>query len=180
MADIKVVEAPAPVVLDVQGDIVKVQFDDPVVHVSIVNTGPQGASELSKLQDAAISTPLPYQALTWNGTLWVNKNIPIMETFTYTGVLEPYIGVSRYPVVRNGILTRIHANVGTTSSGSDVVVGVKVNGVQVATTAITAGQNSGVANVSIAVSVGDYITVDIVGIGITTAGSDLTVFVTIE
>lgn len=42
MADIKVVEAPAPVVLDVNGDVVKVQFDDPTVNVAIANTGPQG------------------------------------------------------------------------------------------------------------------------------------------
>jgi hypothetical protein len=42
MTDIKVVEAPAPVVLDVHGDNVKVQFDEPTVHVDITNTGPQG------------------------------------------------------------------------------------------------------------------------------------------
>lgn len=136
--------------------------------------------ELEELHDVVISNPINSQVLTYDGTEWGNRYVPIVQVFSQGGTLEPTVGQSRLYLTRDGTLTHIRAGIGTPSVGADIVLWVKVNGIWRATVTISAGQHSAYFNASVPVHLDDYITIDVVSVGTTTAGADLTVLVTVE
>lgn len=106
------------------------------------------------------------------------------QVFSSSGTLAVTTGQSEVYNDTGGWLTitKIRASVGTAPAGADLVLDVKKNGTSIYTTTanrptIAAGTNTvvAVAPDDQAFADGDYLTVDVVQVGSTTAGSDLTV-----
>lgn len=91
------------------------------------------------------------------------------------GTLALTTGTVKWYAPFNLTVSNVVARVATAPVGSDVVVDVKRNGVS--NSIIRVSDNTSVASnaTSITVSEGDYFTVDVTGIGSTTAGADLNV-----
>lgn len=105
--------------------------------------------------------------------------------FFRSGTLDVQAGASRFYVETTGTIATVRAAVGTAPTGSGITVDVKKNGAtiftnQAARPTIAAGTNTATATPNVtALSAGDYLTVDIVGVGTTNPGADLTVSVRI-
>lgn len=104
-----------------------------------------------------------------------------MPSFGYTGPLVVYTGQARYYFDYPVSYVSGRASVGTAPAGAGVVVDVRKNGTSIFPTTgnrpvISIGTNSGVSGPADtpAFAAGDYMTVDIVSIGTTTSGADLT------
>jgi len=106
--------------------------------------------------------------------------------FSRAGTLTTSTGGGRLYFERTGTITRVRAAVGTPPTGGSVVVDVKRNGTSIfANTTdrptITAGTYTDLGTPSVVQIVpDDFLTVDIVSVGGTFAGADLTVTLTIE
>lgn len=106
--------------------------------------------------------------------------------FSRQGPLAVLTGTHRYYVESAATISVVRAAVGTTPAGASVIVDVNMNGTTIYGTqanrpTITAGNNTatgGTASVT-SLAAGDYLTVDIDQVGSTTAGSDLTVIITL-
>lgn len=107
-------------------------------------------------------------------------NTGLTPMFSRQGNLYAMEGRGRLYVERSGTVSNIRASVGTAPVGSAVVVDVLKNGSEVAILTIAAGSYTTVYTTPIAVSSGDYFTVNISSVGSTTPGADLTVAVTID
>jgi hypothetical protein len=128
----------------------------PVVYsVTVTAPGPQGAT----------------------GATGVAGLTPV---FSRQDVLTPYVGGSRFYFDTARTITTIRASVGTPSVGAPVVVTVYKNGATFGTVSIPAGSNTATTTVNASVAVNDYVTVSIISVGSTTAGSDLTVILNIN
>jgi hypothetical protein len=109
--------------------------------------------------------------------------IPVGGPFTKQGPLAVTTGVSRFYADDYYYLSGVRASVNTAPQGASVIVDVLKNGSTVFTTTgnrptITAGTNtasSAAAPDLLFVQPGDYLTVNVVQTGSTTAGGDLTV-----
>lgn len=108
-------------------------------------------------------------------------------TFSMPGALIVKTGASRQYFESSFTITTVRASVNTPSVGSSIICDVKKNGTTIYTTqadrpTIAAGTNTATANNPdiTSLSPGDYLTVDVVQIGSTTAGADLTVTVTVR
>lgn len=105
--------------------------------------------------------------------------------FSKTGALTTSTGVARIPIKGGTFnIQSVAAMVNTAPGGASIILDVKKNGVTIFGTAgnrptIAAGSTSATvgANSVTSVTDGDYLTVDIVQVGSTTAGSDLTLVV---
>lgn len=136
--------------------------------------------DIGELHDVLVTSPIVGQALTWSGSVWTNRYIPIQQAFSYTGTLTVYTGKSRFPITREGTIAHLQATLGTAAAGSGVGLRINVNGVSAGTLTIPAGSNTASTTLAATVHSNDYITVDVTSIGSTTAGADLTVLVTVE
>lgn len=108
-------------------------------------------------------------------------------TFSMPGALIVKTGASRQYFESSFTIVTVRASVNTPSVGSSIICDVKKNGTTIYTTqadrpTIAAGTNTATANNPdiTSISPGDYLTVDVVQIGSTTAGADLTVTVTVR
>jgi hypothetical protein len=102
----------------------------------------------------------------------------------FIGDLTPTVGVSRmYPSTQMR-LVNVTAAVGTSPEGSSIKVDIKKNGSSIlggTFLTIAAGDNrSAIVPNSTIVTTDDYLTVDIVGIGSSKAGSDLVVTISYQ
>lgn len=104
-------------------------------------------------------------------------------TFQRSGSLTTQTGTSRFYIDQAAEITKVRIAVGTAPTGAPITVDVNKNGTTIFTTqanrpTITAGTFTATAvpNVT-ALSVGDYLTVDIDGVGTTHPGADLVVSV---
>lgn len=139
-----------PVTVTVEGETVTIEAVTEVATVELSTTGPQGATG------------------------------PHLPTFSRTGLLTPTVGSGRYYLDAPSTVTFVRAAVGTAPVGASLVVGVNVDGVQQTTVTILAGQYTGTRIVTIPVAANGYLTVDILSVGSSVAGSDLTVTLTIN
>lgn len=99
-----------------------------------------------------------------------------MITFSRSGTVSTTTGTSRYRFPFAATLLGVSAAVNTASSSGAVSFAVKRNGTSLGTYSINAAANDlAESTLSTAISVGDYITVDITAAG--TNASDLNVFV---
>jgi hypothetical protein len=114
---------------------------------------------------------------------YVDGRVLNLPPFSYTGTLAVTTGDFRFynDTGRTLTISKVRASLGVTPAGASVIVDVRKNGTTIFTTTgnrptITAGSNSatGVPDVT-SLADGDYLTVDIIQVGSTTAGSDLTV-----
>lgn len=106
--------------------------------------------------------------------------------FSRAGTLAVSTGGSRLYFERTGTITRVRAAVGTAPTGGSVVVDVKRNGSSIFANpadrpTITAGTFTALGTPStVQIVPDDFLTVDIVEVGGTFAGADLTVTLTID
>lgn len=140
----------------------------------------QNGFELEELHNVAISSPTTGQTILYDSStsLWSNKPTPIQAVFTKQDTLSAYTGTARYYLDVARTITLLRASVGTAPTGSNIVVTVYKNGVSVGSVTIPAGSYTATTNVNVSASANDYLTVSIISVGSTIAGSDLTVTVT--
>ena len=94
------------------------------------------------------------------------------------GTLELTTGTIRWIAPNNINISSTRLTVGTSPAGSSLIATLNKNGTVIDTLTIAAGSSSDVnSGLSLAVSSGDYLTVDITQVGSTTAGSDLNLIV---
>jgi hypothetical protein len=133
-------------------------------------------------------TPVAGQAIiATNSTSATWQAVPVIPPFSYTGGLAVYTGDYRWYNDTGRTLTfgTIRASVGVAPTGASVIVDVLANGSTIFTTTghrptIAAGTNTAVNSAAPDVTTlanGSYLTVSIVQVGSTVAGSDLTVSV---
>lgn len=111
----------------------------------------------------------------------VGPALPIV--FARKGTCEPLEGRLKYRMPWNATLTYYSAAMGegTPPVGSDLVANIQVNGNSVATLTVPDGDVD-VPRVALnhSVLMGDYLTVDIVSVGSTEPGDDLSIFIEFE
>lgn len=106
--------------------------------------------------------------------------------FQRSGSLTTQTGASRFYVDAAATIAKVRVAVGTAPVGAAVTVDVNKNGTTIFTTqanrpSIAAGGFTATATPDVtALSIGDYLTVDIDGVGSTNPGADLTVSVTLN
>jgi hypothetical protein len=111
-----------------------------------------------------------------------------LTSFSKNGALNVSTGTARLPIEDAYTIIGTRLNVGTAPTGSNLVLDILKNGSTIYTTTsnrpfITAGSNSGGPGATPDVTslvAGDYITVNILQVGSTIAGSDLTVSVIVS
>lgn len=107
---------------------------------------------------------------------------PLRETFPFTiaGAVTVQEGRLRLYFEEDGQIERVRVSAGIAPSGADLVVDVNVNGSSIfadALPTVVAGENTGLVNLPtpLAVSEGDYLTIDVDQVGSTTPGADVVV-----
>lgn len=107
--------------------------------------------------------------------LQVTKS-PIRIPYSKAGALAVATGTLPGEIVDNLTLSSGTARVGVAPTGADITGNIRKNeATTIGTFLIDAGSKTGVVTITDGnVSVGDYLTVDITGVGSTIAGSDLT------
>lgn len=120
---------------------------------------------------------------------WVSPpGVDIVCPFTMAGAVRVSTGQARIYVESSRTVTSIRASVGTAPTGASLIVDVLKNGTSIfATTTvnrptIAAGTNTALAGTpdTPSFAAGDYITVNVLQIGSTVAGSDLTVTIRLQ
>lgn len=104
----------------------------------------------------------------------------LVPIFSRQNELSIVTGLTRFYFEQSGTISKIRASVGTPATGSSIDVGVYLNGGLIDTVSIPATQNTVVSSLSEPVVLGDYVTVSILAVGSTTAGTDLTVILTVD
>lgn len=138
---------------------------------------------LTSLQPFSIDSTQTYyfnnisvaQNIYQNNTLLSNT---ILERhYKNIGTLSTNVGTDKWYVPVNSKITSIRSRVEVAPQGNTpLTVAVKINSVSTATLSINSGTTVSSLNTStINVNTNDYITVDVINIGSTVAGSDLTV-----
>ena len=96
------------------------------------------------------------------------------QTYSYEGLLEVHAGVKRFYSSGTYTISSVDAHLSTAASGSSVNISIKKNGVEAATLSLAADSTSSLSNaLSVGLTQGDYITIDITQIGSAAAGTDL-------
>lgn len=111
-----------------------------------------------------------------------------LSAFSKSGTLSPSNGTLRLPVDGTYTITGTRLTVGTAPVGTSLIIDVLKNGTTIYTTqanrpTITAGSNSGGPGSTpdvTGLAAGDYLTINIIQVGSTTAGSDLTVTILVN
>jgi len=121
----------------------------------------------------------------WDGTSWVNSNGDTnVVALIHTGELSAYTGTKRWYAPKNITISKIKARVDTAPTGAGIVIQVN----RTTTGNVTTNQQLTVADGTTIISdtsptissmsEDDYLTIDIVSVGTTTAGENLTVEIT--
>lgn len=99
----------------------------------------------------------------------------VTPIFVMQDTLAVRTGVNRFYFESTRTITKIRASVNTAPVGSPVIVAVLLNGTSIGTVSIAAGANTATTTINQVVNLNDYVTVNVTSVGITAAGSDLTV-----
>lgn len=103
----------------------------------------------------------------------------VTKNYIFEGVLSKNTGTERIYFASSTTLTKIDGFVVVAPSGNNASFSINKNGTEAATVSITDGQTSTLNNtVSVSLTTGDYLTVDIDSIGTVYAGSDLQLILT--
>ena len=100
--------------------------------------------------------------------------------FTRQSLLTTFVGSTRFYFDTTAVISQVRASVGAPAVGSPIVVDILVNGASAGTITIPPGEYTAVLPLSQITHVDDYVTVNILSVGSTYAGSDLTVVLTIN
>jgi hypothetical protein len=104
----------------------------------------------------------------------------INSTYSYSGELEVNTGAKRFYSPGSYTLSSADIHLGTAAAGSSVNLTINKNGSSAGTLTIAAGSTSSLSNsLSVSLSQGDYLTIDITQVGSSTAGSDLYLLITL-
>lgn len=105
-----------------------------------------------------------------------------MQTYSVAGPLVAIAGTLRFYVDGSWTITSVRASVGTAPAGASIIVDVQKNGTTIFTTTanrptIAAAANTGLSGTPDVTGLvtGDYLTISVLQVGSTTAGSDLIV-----
>lgn len=104
----------------------------------------------------------------------------LVPIFSRQNDLSPVVGNTRFYFDSTRVISQVRASVGTAPTGSNVVVDTLINGVSMGAVTILAGTNTATLTTTKTVNANDYATVSILSVGSTTAGSDLTLVLTIN
>ena len=125
-----------------------------------------------------------------NTASWGNPTGTIVATFSYTGSIPNYVGDFRWYNDTGSTLTinTVRASLGTAPTGSSAIFDVLENGTSIFDVntsnrpTIIAGNNTALSGApdTTTIANGDYFTVSIVQVGSATAGSDLTLTVSLS
>ena len=148
---------------------------------------------ISSATDVALSNPSANQFLMYNSGIgkWQNQAISVPdEAFTYSnqGTIAVGTGVGRQYLDTNYTIDTVRASVGTAPTGASIIIDVKKNGTSVysgtpsnrPTIAANGFTAVGGTPTTASLASGDYITIDIVQVGSTIAGTDLVVTVRLK
>ena len=106
--------------------------------------------------------------------------VGIPKTYAYSGELEVHTGAKRFYSPGSYTLSSADIHLGTAAAGSSVNLTINKNGSSAGTLTIAAGSTSSLSNsLSVSLSQGDYLTIDITQVGSSTAGSDLYLLITL-
>lgn len=138
---------------------------------------------LTTLQPFSIDTTQTYyfNNISVAGNIYQNNTLlsnTILERhYKNIGTLTTNVGTDKWYVPVNSKITSIRSRVEVAPQGNTpLTVAVKINSISTATLSINSGTTVSSLNTStINVNSNDYITVDVINIGNTVAGSDLTV-----
>jgi hypothetical protein len=98
--------------------------------------------------------------------------------FHRQGVALPLVGKARWRFPFAATLTGVSAACAVAPEGSGIVFAVLVNGISAGSFVLPDGSNEmDEVPVSVPISVGDYVTVNIISVGSSANGEDLTIFV---
>lgn len=119
----------------------------------------------------------PSGLVTISGNNVITSGTTVLERhYNYPGSLVVNTGTLRWYAQSSSRISRIRASVVTASAGAAISLRVNKNGSSAATLSIAASTTASSINTNINLSDGDYITVDIIAIGIApNTGSDLVV-----
>jgi hypothetical protein len=144
-----------------------------------------GSGQVSTSADVALSSPQQNDALLYNSTLqkWQNSTPKTdkLATFYEPGVLAVATGTGMFPIPFGATIMGVSAICRVAPTGADVIVDIKKNGTTIFTT--TANRPKIVASTTVAsetvpdvtnLVAGDYLTVDVLQVGSTATGQDLT------
>lgn len=154
-----------------------VALEDPVYPPVITPRGPIGPVGPVGPEGDASTVPGPTGPTGATGPVGSPGLVPV---FTRQNALSVLTGLMRFYFEEPRIISNIRASVGVPSVGSAVVARVNMNGVSIGSISIAAGLYTSTLAISEAVDSGDYVTVDIVSVGSTYSGSDLSVILSID
>lgn len=115
----------------------------------------------------------------WSGSPILLRTTQV-ATFSSTGTLATKTGGTRYYYEQPTTIQQVRASVGTAPGGASIIIDVRKNGASIFSLSpkptIISGANTATATPDTAsLTAGDYLTVDITQVGLTTPGADLTV-----
>lgn len=151
-----------------------------------------GSSSIAGSSDVVINSPATDHVLSYNGgtAKWGNKalNMPFESfTFTYQGAVATATGTSRQYVAGTYIIDAVYAGINTSPTGAALIADVKKNGASIfgnaanrPTIAVNGHYAMAGSITATSLAAGDYLTVDVVQVGSSVAGSDLTVTVRLK
>ena len=131
---------------------------------------------LNDLKDVVTTGAVTGQVLTWDGSAWRPRTVPLYGTRIYQidGKLTVSTGTRRWYAHTNLTVVKIKFQLDIAPSGLSVVGKVKKNGISVFDFEIGAGiAYVPVNNINIAAAEDDFFTVDITQIGTSNAGQNL-------
>lgn len=113
----------------------------------------------------------------WSGTAWNATRPPSENSYlqlSQEGVLEVTTGTTRWTAPKDITISSVKAVLGTAPSGSDMTASLNRNGTSINSITISDGNTTATnSSLSLSVSTGDYLTVDIDSAG----GSDLNLII---
>lgn len=104
---------------------------------------------------------------------YTGSTSPLTKTLDYTGTLTVSSGTKKWWINRSFLINRAIGYLDTAPTGASLVLRINKNGSNAGLFTVGSGNSSFTSSMSLNVVQGDYLTVDVVQVGSTVAGSDL-------
>lgn len=104
---------------------------------------------------------------------YTGSTSPLTKTLDYTGTLAVSSGTKKWWINRSFNISRAIGYLDTAPTGAAIILRLNKNGANVGLFTVNASSSSFSTSTNISVTQGDYLTVDVVQVGSTVAGSDL-------
>jgi hypothetical protein len=109
----------------------------------------------------------------WGAAAAGGSSTILTKTLDYTGPMVVGTGTKKWWINRSYSITRIIGFLDVAPTGSSLILQLNKNGANTSTLTVAATKTTASANLSISVVQGDYITVNVMQIGSTNSGRDL-------